>query len=127
MCLNDVYSRLRVGIHLSHKFPIKKGLKQGDVLSPLFFNFASDMKLGGLEINSTHQLLVMLTMVSVHTIKKNTEAVVVASKETGLEVNADITKYTVMSRDQNAGRSNNMKTDNSSLRRAEEFIYLGTT
>jgi hypothetical protein len=34
---------------------------------------------------------------SVHTTKKNTEALVVARKETGLEVNADKTKYMVMS------------------------------
>ena len=40
---------------------------------------------------------------SIHTIKKNKEALVVASKETGLEVNAEKTKYMVMSRDQNAG------------------------
>ena len=31
----------------------------------------------------------------------------------GLEVNADKTKYIIMSRDQNAGRSYSMKTDNS--------------
>jgi hypothetical protein len=40
---------------------------------------------------------------SVHTIEKNKEALVVASKEAGLVVNADKTKYMVMSRDQNAG------------------------
>ena len=40
---------------------------------------------------------------SVHTIKENAEALVVASKEIGLEVNVDKTKYMVMSRDQNAG------------------------
>jgi hypothetical protein len=40
---------------------------------------------------------------SVHTMQKNTEALVVASKEIGLEVNADKTKYIVMSRDQAAG------------------------
>jgi len=49
----------------------------------------------------------------VHTVKKNTESLVVASKEIGLEVNADKTKYMVMSRDQNARRSHDMKTDNS--------------
>jgi len=51
----------------------------------------------------------------VHTTKKNAEASAVASKETGLEVNADKTKYKVMSRDQNAGQSHSMKTDNSSF------------
>jgi hypothetical protein len=40
---------------------------------------------------------------SIQTIKENTEALVVASKKTGLEVNADTAKYIVMSRDQNAG------------------------
>ena len=33
----------------------------------------------------------------------------------------------VLSRDQNAGRSHSMKTDNSSFERVEEFMYLGTT
>ena len=52
---------------------------------------------------------------------------VVDSKETGLEVNSDKTKYMVMSRDQNAGQSYSMKTDNISFERMEEFKYLGTT
>jgi len=50
----------------------------------------------------------------------------VASKETGLEVNADKTKYKVMSRDQKAGRSHSTKIDNSSYERVEELKYLGT-
>jgi hypothetical protein len=51
----------------------------------------------------------------------------VASKEIGLEVNADKTKYMVMSRDQTAGRSHSMKIDNSAFERVEEFKHLGTT
>jgi len=54
------------------------------------------------------------------------EAFIVASKETGPEVNTDKTKYTVMSGDKNAGRSHNMKIDSSSIERVEEFKYLGT-
>jgi len=60
-------------------------------------------------------------------VKENAEALVVAAKETGLEVNADKTKYVVMSRYQNAGRRHSMKTDNSSFERVDKFKYLGTT
>ena len=55
------------------------------------------------------------------------EALVVATKEFGLEVNADKTKYMIMSRDQNAGRSHSMKIDNRSIERVGEFKCLGTT
>jgi hypothetical protein len=40
MCLNETYSRVRIGKNQSDKFPIQNGLKEGDVLSPLLFNFA---------------------------------------------------------------------------------------
>jgi len=58
--------------------------------------------------------------------KESAEALVVASKEIGLEVNADKIKCTVVSRDQNAGRSYSIKNDNSSSEKVEQFIYLGT-
>ena len=86
----------------------------------------------GLKLNGTHQLLAYADDVnilggSVHTVKENVKALIVASKETGLEVNADKTKYMVMSRNQNAGQSHSMKIDNSSFERVEELKYLGTT
>ena len=86
----------------------------------------------GLKLNGTHQLLVYADDVnilggSVHTKKKNAEALIVASKEIGAEENADKTKNMVMSREQNAKRSPSIKTDNDSFKRVEEFKYLGTT
>jgi len=45
-------------------------------------------------------------------------------KEIGIEVNGDKTKYMVMSRDQNAGRSHNINSDNSSFESVEEFKYF---
>jgi len=62
---------------------------------------------------------------SVHTTKENAEALLVASKEIGLEVNADITKYMAMPQDQNARQSHNMKIDNRSSEMVEVFIYMG--
>jgi hypothetical protein len=40
MCLNETYSRVQVGKHLSDMFTLKNGLKKRDALSPLLFNFA---------------------------------------------------------------------------------------
>jgi len=40
MCIYERYSRVRVGKNVSDRFPIRNGLKQGDALSPIFFNFA---------------------------------------------------------------------------------------
>jgi hypothetical protein len=120
-------------------FPIKNGLKQGDALSPLFLNFASEYAIRGvqanqegLKLNGTHQLLVYADDVSilgrsVRSIKKNVEDLVIASKETGLEVNAEKTKYMVMSRNQNVGHNHNINIDNKSFERAEELKYLGAT
>jgi hypothetical protein len=56
MCLNETYSKVRMCSHLSDSFPIQRGLKQGEVLSPLLSNLAleyalkSPGKSGGTEI-----------------------------------------------------------------------------
>ena len=68
-----------------------------------------------LKLNGTHQLLAYADNVnilggSIHTLKENAEASVAATRETGLEVSADKTKYMIMSRDQNA-RSNSQCED----------------
>jgi ABC-type branched-subunit amino acid transport system substrate-binding protein len=56
---------------------------------------------------------------------KNKVAFLVASKETGLEVNADKTKYMVISRDQTAGRSHNIKIDKKIIRKGGTVQMLG--
>ena len=79
-----------------------------------------------MKLNGTYQLFVHARDAnimggSIHTIRKNKEASLVASKEIGLEVNADTTKFMVMSQDQNAGRSRYINIDSSLFERVEEF------
>ena len=93
MCLTETYSRVRVGNYLSDMFLIRNGFKEGDALSPLLFNSALEYAIrrvqvnpDGLKLNSTHQILAYADDVnilggSVHTVKENAEALVVATKE----------------------------------------------
>ena len=139
MCLTETYSRVQVGKNLSEMFPIRNCLKQGEDLLPLFSNFALEYAIKwvqvdqeGLILNGTHQLLAYADDVSilggsVHTAKEKAETLIVATREIGLEINADKTKYMVMSRNRNAWRCHRVKIDNISIESVEEFKYLGTT
>jgi hypothetical protein len=124
---------------MSDMFLIRNGLKQGDAIWTLLFNYALKYTIrrvqiiqDGLKLNGTHQILVYADDInilgeSVNTVKENAEASIVVSKEIGLEENAGKTKYMTMSRDQNDRRNHSIKNDNNFFERVEEFKYFGTT
>ena len=85
-----------------------------------------------MKLNGKHQLLVYADDVnvfggSIHTVRKNTEALVIASKEIGLKAHSERTKYMVMSKDQKAGQNGNIQMGNKSFETVERFKYLETT
>jgi hypothetical protein len=85
ICLNKTYIKVRKGKNLSDAFLIQSGLKQGDNLSPLLFNFSLEYAISkvqknqvGMKLNRTYQLLVYTDDASllgnnINTMKKNTK------------------------------------------------------
>jgi hypothetical protein len=136
MCLNETYSNVRTGEHLSHNFPIQNGLKQAYALLPLL-NFALEYAIRkvlehhvGLKLSGTHQLLVYaddenLLGDNIGTIKKNTESLIDASKEVDLEVNTENTKHMLLFHHQNAGQNHDIKIAKGCFENVAQFRYLG--
>jgi len=51
LCLTETCSRVWVSKNISDMFPIKNGLKQGDALSPLLFDFALEYAIRSVQVN----------------------------------------------------------------------------
>jgi hypothetical protein len=112
---------------LCNSFPIHKGLKKKRSLSPLLFNFALEYAIRkvqenqvGLKLSGTHQLLAYTDDVNllgddIDTIQKNTETLIDASEEVGLEINVEKTKYMLLSHYQRAGENRDTKMANRSF------------
>jgi hypothetical protein len=95
---------------LSDGFHVQNGLKHGDILSPLPFDFTLEYAIRkvkgnqvGLKLNGTHRLLVYADGVNllgdnIDTTKKNTGTLTDANEEVGLEVKAEKMKYMLLFR-----------------------------
>ena len=107
-------------------------------LSPLLFNFSLEYAIRrvqenriGLELNGKHQLLVYADVnmlgEDLQTIRENIEIFIKVSKETGLEINSEKSKYIITSHHQNVVRNQNIVIGNLLFENMEKFKYLGIT
>jgi hypothetical protein len=62
---------------------------------------------------------------NINTIKENKETLLEASRDIGLEINAEKTKYIIMSHHLNSGQNQNIGIDNESFENATKFKYVG--
>jgi hypothetical protein len=125
--MKHIVKSIQVNKHLSDIFPIQNGLKQGDALSPLLFNLAIEYAIRKvqenqvrLKVNGTHHHLtytddVNLLGHNIDTTKKNTEILIDAIREVGLEEIPEQTKYMLLSCHQNAGQNHDIKIANRSF------------
>jgi hypothetical protein len=84
----------------------------------------------GLKLNGTHHLLsyaddVNLLGDNIATVKKNTETLIDASKEVGLELNVGKTKYMLLTCHQNVGQNRNIEIANRSFENISQFSIWG--
>ncbi|PSN37313.1 hypothetical protein C0J52_21029 [Blattella germanica] len=103
MCLNGTKSRVRVGLQVSDIFEIHNGLKEGDALSPLLFNFDKEGEI--LKDN-------------IHILRSN-------SRKLGLEVNINKNKYMSTRREASCNANGQLMTNEGNFEEVAEFKFLG--
>jgi hypothetical protein len=103
---------------------------------PLLLSFALEYairKVKGnevsVEVSGAHRPLVYadninLLSSNINTIKQNTKTLLEASWDVGLEINAEKTKYMIMSHYQNSGHNQNIRIANESFENVAKFTYL---
>ncbi|PSN49532.1 hypothetical protein C0J52_04975 [Blattella germanica] len=136
MCLNGTKSKVRVGKHVSDIFEIHNGLKQGDALSLLLFNFVLEHPIKslenkeGIQLNGIHKLLVyaddiVLLGDSEEILMDNMHILRSSTRKLGLEVNVNKTKYMVTRRNASCKANGQLMTNEGNFEEVAEFKYLG--
>jgi hypothetical protein len=134
MCLNETCSTVCIGKCLSDSLPIQKWSKTRCFITTAFqlcFRYAIrkvQENQVGLKLNGIHQFLAYSDDLNLlgHNLDaiRNRETVIDASKEVGLEINVEKTKYMLLSHNQNVGQNRDIKIANKLFKNVSQ---LGTT
>ena len=137
-CLDGTQSKAGIGNYLSSSSPIENGLKQGDTLLPLLFNFALEYTIRkvqetnlGLDMNGIHQVLAYADDVNligddIRTLERNADVLLNACKDVDLAVNIGKTKYMEIGRHRGVIANAHIKIGSNSYEKAKTFKYLGS-
>jgi sorting nexin-29 len=137
MTMQESKAQVRIGGDLTDEFPVNNGLKQGDGLAPILFNFALEHIIRQLPVDTNSSLVNKSSQIIGYADDINIVArsrtiakeifikLEDTAKEIGLKINSDKTKAMVMTRSQRRV-SQNWTIDEHNVEVVNGFVYLGS-
>lgn len=136
-CMENSKCKIKIGTFISDSFEVQSGVRQGDGLSPILFNFVLEkalqklrnenigISLGNYKINLLAYAddIVILGQTE-DDIRKLFKLLEDETRITGLKINSDKTKYMQISR--NPNNIGSLKIDDWEFQKVDEFKYLGS-
>ena len=139
MCYTDTQCKVRIGKISTDPFRIKSGLRQGDIMSPILFNFALE-KVYRVTAAASHGLRIgersikMLAyaddvdIIAENKYELSGSAVIwnETAKRAGLQINVEKSKVMVTTRNENTRGAQVGEIGNMDFEKVSEFKYLGS-
>jgi len=143
-CIENLYwhqtARIKLGDNMSNTIQVRRGVRQGCVLSPLLFNLYSEavfqgalrdvemgIRVNGVWINNVRYADdTVLIADNIHDLQQLVNVVGEQSESMGLNINTKKTKFMIISRNLNTFENASITFNAMAIERVDKFKYLGT-